>query len=550
MADADRGEQSPAEETDEIARAQAALTPPPLASTPAPQKPPAAPRALALDALRGLAIVGMCLSGVVPWGGLPSWMYHAQYVPIIGASGAPTLRFDGTHSGYTWVDLVFPAFLFSMGVAFPFALSSRLKKGVAMWRVVAGVLGRGAALVAFAIYVQHIAPFTMMGNPDVTTLLLALLGFFLLFPIFCRFPDSVDPRIVIACRALGIGGAIWLMATLRFPQTSSQGVNFSLYRSDIIILVLSNMAVWGSLIWLATRGSILWRLGAMGLVVAALEANKVSGSWVNLLLTPRLPEAWLPWFQEHLGMKDFAWAYRFDFCKYLLIVLPGTIIGELLMDWMTKPTKPGDHGRGSLPIGALSAFCVGLVVFAHVGLHARWTLATPPLLIATMAAGWWWISRYPVEVKTDVLLRHLYGWSIFWMILGLIYEPVAGGIKKDPSTMSYYFVSTSLSILLLISLTIWIDLYQKQSWFMILIRNGQNPMLAYVAIRNLLAPLVHLPIFGGRALETIAREILAGSLPIESVWRYWRIAIWSFAKTLWLAWVVGLFTRFRIIWRA
>ena len=40
-------------------------------------------RAYALDALRGLAILGMLLSGQLPFGefSLPSWMYHAQVPP-------------------------------------------------------------------------------------------------------------------------------------------------------------------------------------------------------------------------------------------------------------------------------------------------------------------------------------------------------------------------------------------------------------------------------------------------------------------------------------
>ncbi|NDH55065.1 MAG: DUF5009 domain-containing protein, partial [Betaproteobacteria bacterium] len=40
-------------------------------------------RALALDALRGLAILAMLLSGQLPFdaNALPAWMYHAQVPP-------------------------------------------------------------------------------------------------------------------------------------------------------------------------------------------------------------------------------------------------------------------------------------------------------------------------------------------------------------------------------------------------------------------------------------------------------------------------------------
>ena len=57
-------------------------------------------RALSLDALRGIAIIGMILSGQMNLTHLPAWMAHAQ-VP-------PNASFDPSIYGITWVDLVFP----------------------------------------------------------------------------------------------------------------------------------------------------------------------------------------------------------------------------------------------------------------------------------------------------------------------------------------------------------------------------------------------------------------------------------------------------------
>ena len=75
-------------------------------------------RAYAIDLLRGLAIVGMVLSGNFGWNpALPAWLFHAQVPP-------PDFTFDPSLPGITWVDLVFPFFLFSMGAAFPFSLGS------------------------------------------------------------------------------------------------------------------------------------------------------------------------------------------------------------------------------------------------------------------------------------------------------------------------------------------------------------------------------------------------------------------------------------------
>jgi predicted acyltransferase len=79
-------------------------------------------RSLPLDALRGLAILLMVFSGRIPFGVLPEWMYHAQVPP-------PAHVFNGAIPGITWVDLVFPFFLFAMGAAIPLALQTRLTQG-------------------------------------------------------------------------------------------------------------------------------------------------------------------------------------------------------------------------------------------------------------------------------------------------------------------------------------------------------------------------------------------------------------------------------------
>lgn len=58
-------------------------------------------RALALDALRGYAIITMVLSATIVTHVLPGWMSHAQTPP-------PDHVFNPLLPVITWVDLVFP----------------------------------------------------------------------------------------------------------------------------------------------------------------------------------------------------------------------------------------------------------------------------------------------------------------------------------------------------------------------------------------------------------------------------------------------------------
>jgi predicted acyltransferase len=153
-------------------------------------------RAHALDALRGFAILTMVLSGVIPYGVLPNWMYHAQVPP-------PDHQFNPNLPGLTWVDLVFPFFLFALGAAILFALSRRIEKGVPYPKIVFGIFERGFLLGFFAIFLRHVRPHVINPVPTTTVWLIALLGFLLMFLIFTRLPKDWNHYLKWAVRIVG-----------------------------------------------------------------------------------------------------------------------------------------------------------------------------------------------------------------------------------------------------------------------------------------------------------------------------------------------------------
>lgn len=103
-------------------------------------------RAISLDVFRGYAIVTMVLSGTIASGVLPGWMYHAQMGP------RSNYTFDPQLYGITWVDLVFPFFLFAMGAAIPFSVGGKIEKGENLWKVIGECVLRGIRLTFFAIF--------------------------------------------------------------------------------------------------------------------------------------------------------------------------------------------------------------------------------------------------------------------------------------------------------------------------------------------------------------------------------------------------------------
>jgi len=134
-------------------------------------------RSSSLDALRGLAIIGMVLSGTIAET-LPAWMYHAQVGPRSG------FNFDPTIFGITWVDLVFPFFLFAMGTAIPLALSSKLDKGAKIQSLLPSILKRVFLLVFFAVAIYHTNPYRLDGSWNYALAILAFVaGTFLVVPV-------------------------------------------------------------------------------------------------------------------------------------------------------------------------------------------------------------------------------------------------------------------------------------------------------------------------------------------------------------------------------
>jgi hypothetical protein len=173
--------------------------------------------------------------------------------------------------------------------------------------------------------------------------------------------------------------------------------------------------------------------------------------------------------------------------------------------------------------------CHGLVLFSagsdfdFVTPWATWLGVLPLLLLG-------WLLVRGAGTPMERLIRSLYCWGAPWLLLGLLAEPFEGGITKGPpSTISYYFVALGLSILLLAAFTIWIDALGRRRSLSLLVLNGQNPMLAYVGIRNLLAPLVMLPLLA--PLVGVVPGIDSGSINGWAVGLLghspWTLLIWS-----------------------
>jgi len=466
-------------------------------------------RSFALDALRGFAILTMLLSGQIPFGVLPSWMYHAQVPP-------PQHIFNPNLPGITWVDLVFPFFLFSMGAAIPLANSKKIEKGIPAYKIIFSMVLRGFILVGFAIFIAHVRPGVIKSTPDTRAYILALLGFLLLFPVLGRFPFNIKPVLNYAIKAAGLAGMVVLCASI----TYADGSGFNINKNDIIILVLANVAITSAIIWYYTRSNLLLRLGILAFLFAArLVYPEVSwGKW----LWKSSP---VPWF----GMLYFQ--------QYLFIVLPGTIIGDLILKWTKNQKQDTNPVKNTWSNGLYILVACLLLLFIPallVGLKTRLVFETLLFSSGLLIIVWALIQK--AKSNTELFIKKAFQWGAYFLLLGLAFEPYEGGIKKDHPTMSYYFVTTGLAVFMLLAFTIIIDVLKKKKYLQLLIDNGQNPMIAYAGITNLMPPLLAFTGLG---------PLFAKIFPTP-----WLGVLGAAIVVLTLAVIVSFFTRKKIFWRS
>lgn len=415
-----------------------------------------------LDALRGFAIFTMILSGSIAFGDiLPAWMFHAQVPP-------PSHQFNPQIPGITWVDLVFPFFIFCMGAAVPIALYKNIDK-LSTSTVMYTAARRYFLLIYFALFFEHFKANRISENPSSYVQVFSILGFILLMLSFTKWNKLLSGKMELFLNYSGF--IIGVLLLIFFPFNNGRG--FQINTSDIIIIVLANMALFGTIFWWITKSSIYIRLGILPFIMAIFFTSKLPGTW----------NEWL------FNLTPSQGIYRFYFLKYFFVFIPGTIAGEWLI-------KKGDDNFFSfkktntsvLFLGSCITLLIGNLIFLFsrtVNINLVFTI----LMLANIHYLFFKTFSNQARFLRNCLLAGTYS-----LLLGLFFEAFEGGIKKDPSTYSYYFVTSGFAFFsfIIFSLIGHYDILKKLNQFFILV--GQNPMMAYVLGSLVLIPFMK--IFG------------------------------------------------------
>ena len=460
-------------------------------------------RIATIDMLRGIAIVGMILCANIGFNsGLPAWMFHAQTPP-------PTYAFNPDVPGITWVDLVFPFFLFSMGAAFPLAMRKRLEGGMSRWKVAGSLLKRWFILSAFGLILGNAYAIGGSARPMWSIYLFNISLWTAMFLAFVRVgikeAEGWRKHLGTAINLCGVA----MMGMLAVVLVKWFGIPLNKYSSDIIIMILANIAIWGGLIWMFTKDSLRLRW----LVVLFIAAIKALSSYTPEVL------AFFP------STGRLSWLFCWPWLQYLLIAIPGSIVGDIILAH-ARSGKSVDFDSRSITAGVLALVAACVQLWGLFTRHVAADFVISAVLAAAFVVLTW--KQKNVFTKTAVI-----GFAL--MLIGIALDPVDGGITKDHCNLSYVFTTSGMAALTGAFLLMLEIRFGVKARFLAGV--GQNPMLAYTVTNFLTGPVL-----GLLGILPALYGLAAGS-------QFWGMVQGIFITFLMMC-VTYAFTRLRLFWRS
>jgi len=337
-------------------------------------------RVTSIDALRGLVMFTMIfvndLAGVshqvVPW-----WMRH--------------FKADG--NGMTFVDLVFPAFLFIVGMSIPLSLGSRLNRAEPVWKILFHVLIRTLSLLLIGILMVNESPDSAQlgwsANLWSTLMYLAaILAFGSIAP-----PPKSDPgvttkspgrMVAILFRFAGFLGLAFLACAFRG-------------RNGERIISLSPFFIHTS--WYGILGLIGWAYLVACIVFFLFRENRTALLGCMVLLMCMYPAA-------RTGTFDHFWLNHLVGMGETLGSQGAITVGGMLLASILITPETADHGARAWFTLLFVLGCVGGALLLHGLYGINKNSATPSwcLWACAITGALWLLLHLLCESRSFGLL--------------------------------------------------------------------------------------------------------------------------------------------------
>jgi heparan-alpha-glucosaminide N-acetyltransferase len=263
---------------------------------------PISGRIASIDIFRGLTVLVMVFVDNLDFvKGLPWWTYHLPRET----------------NGLTYVDMVFPAFLFVMGMSIPLAVDRRSIEGDSQGKIWLHILARSLSLVALGLFIAN-GPQVDPERTGISAVCWDLLGFAGIALFWGVFPSSSANRRLPRITKYG-GLFLLVILAIVFRRTTQDGHVAWLDCSDWEILGLLGWAylLVGTL-YLLFKKSVVALAASLALLSAVNVASTVGWfTWLN-----RFP----PFIQPfEAGLSSITMAGLLAY----VIILKSTLGGDL-----------------------------------------------------------------------------------------------------------------------------------------------------------------------------------------------------------------------------
>ncbi len=217
-------------------------------------------RVISIDIMRGLTLLLMLFVNDLNMRVAPAWLGH---MPV-------------DHDGMGLADWVFPGFLFIVGMAIPFAISGRMKKGETVSKILMHIFIRTLSLLVIGVLMLN----SGRVNPETTGMhkdLWALMMYLSVFLVWNDYPPDRKKVLFTILRSLGAAILIFLVIVFRSGPADNPGWMITGWWGILGLIGWGYLAA--TLIYLVTRDSVTRAAMAVifFLVVNILDASGLLG---------------------------------------------------------------------------------------------------------------------------------------------------------------------------------------------------------------------------------------------------------------------------------
>lgn len=372
-------------------------------------------RILTIDIMRGLTLFLMLFVNDLYVDNVPAWMTHRP------------ADFDGMGLA----DWVFPGFLFMVGMAVPFAIQSRIKKGDSNYKLVYHILVRTVSLLVIGVLMLNVN----RVNPELTGIpkyLWAILIYICIFLIWNLY-GNLKKGYVLVLKGAGIVGLIILLIIFKagtpdevtWIRTSWWGIlgliGWGYLVTSLVYLTFMENLIGTALVWLGFVGiNILSQLGL-------LDFFNILNPVLGVILAGNVPSIVMAGLFFSLVLR------KLNGEKHNHFILAGSVLGLLslaigfvLRNWFTISKIMGTPSWAMVCNGISILLFTLLFVIIDVLEKKKWTVVFKPAgensLTTYLApnvlyyAIWW--SGIPVLIykQSEQAIVVVLG-SVLWALL-------------------------------------------------------------------------------------------------------------------------------------